>query len=101
MEHESFENEEIAQLMNENFVNIKGDREERPDLDQIYMNAVQMMTGHGGRVMTLLLTPGGVPFYRGTRFSPAASDHMPRFPRRPLRVCETSSPAPRERTHRT
>ncbi|HEV2903641.1 MAG TPA: thioredoxin domain-containing protein, partial [Pyrinomonadaceae bacterium] len=52
MERESFENEEIAKLMNENFINIKVDREERPDLDQIYMNAVQMMTGHGGWPMT-------------------------------------------------
>ena len=60
MEHESFENEAIAKLMNENFVNIKVDREERPDLDQIYMNAVQMMTGQGGWPMTMFLTPDGV-----------------------------------------
>src|SRR5947209_18875394 len=60
MAHESFENEEIAQLMNEHFINIKVDREERPDLDQIYMNAVQMMTGHGGWPMTVFLTPEGV-----------------------------------------
>ena len=70
MEHESFENEDIAQLMNENFVNIKVDREERPDLDQIYMNAVQMMTHHGGWPMTVFLTPEGVPFYGGTYFPP-------------------------------
>ncbi|MEY2518031.1 MAG: uncharacterized protein QOJ89_5395, partial [bacterium] len=81
MEHESFENEEIARLMNENFVNIKVDREERPDLDQIYMNAVQMMTGHGGWPMTMFLTPDGVPFYGGTYFPPSDRYNMPGFPR--------------------
>jgi uncharacterized protein YyaL (SSP411 family) len=81
MEHESFENEEIARLMNENFVNIKVDREERPDLDQIYMNAVQMMTGHGGWPMTMFLTPEGVPFYGGTYFPPEERYNMPGFPR--------------------
>jgi uncharacterized protein YyaL (SSP411 family) len=81
MEHESFENEEIARLMNENFVNIKVDREERPDLDQIYMNAVQMMTGHGGWPMTMFLTPAGVPFYGGTYFPPSDRYNMPGFPR--------------------
>src|SRR2546429_8798376 len=77
MEHESFENEATAKLMNENFVNIKVDREERPDLDQIYMNAVQMMTGHGGWPMTMFLTPDGVPFYGGTYFSPEDRYNMP------------------------
>ncbi len=81
MEHESFENEDIARLMNENFVNIKVDREERPDLDQIYMNAVQMMTGQGGWPMTMFLTPEGVPFYGGTYFPPADRYNMPGFPR--------------------
>jgi uncharacterized protein YyaL (SSP411 family) len=81
MEHESFENEEIARLMNENFVNIKVDREERPDLDQIYMSAVQMMTGQGGWPMTMFLTPEGVPFYGGTYFPPADRYNMPGFPR--------------------
>jgi uncharacterized protein YyaL (SSP411 family) len=81
MEHESFENEDIARLMNENFVNIKVDREERPDLDQIYMNAVQMMTGHGGWPMTMFLTPEGVPFYGGTYFPPTDRYNMPGFPR--------------------
>ena len=57
MEHESFENPEIAPVMNEHFVNIKVDREERPDLDQIYMTAVQAMTGHGGWPMSVFLTP--------------------------------------------
>jgi uncharacterized protein len=81
MEHESFENEEIASLMNENFVSIKVDREERPDLDQIYMNAVQMMTHHGGWPMTVFLTPEGVPFYGGTYFPPEDRYNMPGFPR--------------------
>jgi uncharacterized protein YyaL (SSP411 family) len=88
MEHESFENEEIAGLMNENFVNIKVDREERPDLDQIYMSAVQMMTGQGGWPMTMFLTPAGVPFYGGTYFPPADRYNMPGFPRVLLSVAE-------------
>ena len=80
MEHESFENEAIARLMNENFVNIKVDREERPDLDQIYMSAVQMMTHHGGWPMTVFLTPEAVPFYAGTYFPPEDRYNMPGFP---------------------
>jgi len=81
MEHESFENEAIAQLMNDNFVNIKVDREERPDLDHIYMSAVQMMTQRGGWPMTVFLTPEGVPFYAGTYFPPEDRYNMPGFPR--------------------
>src|SRR4051794_2128230 len=81
MEHESFEDPQIATLMNENFVNIKVDREERPDLDSIYMNAVQMMTGHGGWPMTMFLTPEGVPFYGGTYFPPQDRYNMPGFRR--------------------
>jgi uncharacterized protein YyaL (SSP411 family) len=81
MERESFENEEIARVMNENFVNIKVDREERPDLDQIYMNAVQMMTGHGGWPLTVFLTPDLIPFYGGTYFPPADRHNIPGFPR--------------------
>ena len=88
MAHESFENEEIAQLMNENFVNIKVDREERPDLDQIYMNAVQMMTHHGGWPMTVFLTPDAVPFYGGTYFPPQDRYNMPGFPRILISVAE-------------
>jgi uncharacterized protein YyaL (SSP411 family) len=88
MEHESFENEEIAKLMNDNFINIKVDREERPDLDQIYMTAVQMMTGHGGWPMTMFLTPEGVPFYGGTYFPPDDRYNMPGFPRVLLSVAE-------------
>ena len=67
--------------MNEHFVNIKVDREERPDLDQIYMNAVQMMTGHGGWPMTVFLTPDGKPFYGGTYFPPDDRHGMPGFRR--------------------
>lgn len=81
MAHESFENEAIAQLMNDNFVNIKVDREERPDLDTIYMNAVQMMIRHGGWPLTVFLTPEGVPFYGGTYFPPEDRHGMPGFPR--------------------
>ena len=81
MEHESFENEAIAKLMNENFVNIKVDREERPDVDHIYMNAVQLMTHHGGWPMTVFLTPEAVPFYAGTYFPPEDRYNMPGFPR--------------------
>jgi uncharacterized protein len=81
MERESFENEEIAALMNRLFVNVKVDREERPDIDQIYMQAVQSMTGHGGWPMTVFLTPEGVPFYGGTYFPPEDRHGMPAFPR--------------------
>lgn len=79
MEHESFEDPEIAKLMNERFVCIKVDREERPDLDQIYMNAVQLMTGHGGWPMSVFLTPDLKPFYGGTYWPPKASRGMPGF----------------------
>jgi uncharacterized protein YyaL (SSP411 family) len=88
MAHESFEDEDIAQLMNDLFVNIKVDREERPDLDQIYMNAVQMMTHHGGWPMTVFLTPEGVPFYGGTYFPPQDRYNMPGFPRVLISVAE-------------
>ena len=81
MEHESFENEKIAALMNELFVNIKVDREERPDLDEIYMNAVQMLTGRGGWPMTMFLTPDRKPFYGGTYFPPEDRQGMPGLPR--------------------
>jgi uncharacterized protein YyaL (SSP411 family) len=88
MAHESFEDEQIAKLMNDNFVNIKVDREERPDLDQIYMNAVQMMTHHGGWPMTVFMTPDGVPFYGGTYFPPQDRYNMPGFPRVLIGVAE-------------
>src|SRR5688572_27532403 len=79
MEHESFENEHTARLMNEHFVNIKVDREERPDLDSIYMNAVVALTGHGGWPMSVFLTPEGIPFYGGTYFPPTPRYGMPSF----------------------
>lgn len=79
MEHESFENDAIARVLNENFVAIKVDREERPDLDQIYMNAVQMLTGHGGWPMSVFLTPDLKPFYGGTYWPPHSSRGMPGF----------------------
>ena len=96
MEHESFENEDIAALMNENFVNIKVDREERPDLDQIYMNAVQMMTHHGGWPMTVFLTPEGVPYYGGTYFPPEDRHNMPGFPRVLIALSEAYRERPDE-----
>ena len=79
MAHESFEDEETARLMNEKFVNIKVDREERPDIDGIYMQAVQAMTGHGGWPMTMFLLPDGSPFYGGTYFPPDDKHGIPSF----------------------
>jgi uncharacterized protein YyaL (SSP411 family) len=79
MERESFEDDETARMMNENFVNIKVDREERPDIDSIYMAAVQALTRHGGWPMTVFLTPDGAPFYGGTYFPPIPSRGMPSF----------------------
>src|SRR5688572_2116491 len=80
MERESFEDPAVAAVMNELFVNIKVDREERPDLDQVYMKAVQAMTGGGGWPMTVFLTPDSVPFYGGTYFPPEPRHGMPSFP---------------------
>lgn len=79
MAHESFEDPEIAEIMNEHFVNIKVDREERPDLDNIYMKAVVAMTGQGGWPMSVFLTPEGEPFYGGTYFPPQRRGNMPSF----------------------
>jgi hypothetical protein len=79
MEHESFENPQIAALMNEHFVNVKVDREERPDLDAIYMQAVQMMTRRGGWPMSVFLTPDLQPFYGGTYWPPTGRQGMPGF----------------------
>ena len=81
MERESFENEEIARLMNDWFVPVKVDREERPDLDAVYMDAVQAMTGQGGWPMTVFLTPDGRPFFGGTYFPPEDRHGMPGFGR--------------------
>jgi uncharacterized protein len=81
MERESFENPQIASLMNARFVNVKVDREERPDIDEIYMTAVQAMTGQGGWPMTVFLTPDLRPFYGGTYFPPEDRHGHPGFPR--------------------
>ncbi|CAN5490545.1 thioredoxin domain-containing protein [soil metagenome] len=81
MAHESFEDEATAKRMNRDFVNIKVDREERPDVDSVYMNAVQAMTGQGGWPMTVALTPGGEPFYGGTYFPPDDRYGRPSFRR--------------------
>jgi len=93
MAHESFENEEVAGLMNENFINIKVDREERPDLDTVYMEAVQAITGSGGWPLTVFLTPEGKPFYGGTYFPLEDGLGLPGFPR----VLRTVSEAYRNR----
>jgi uncharacterized protein YyaL (SSP411 family) len=79
MEHESFEDEATAAIMNERFVNVKVDREERPDLDSVYMDAVVAMTGHGGWPMTVFLTPEGAPFLGGTYFPPEPRVGLPGF----------------------
>ncbi len=89
MAHESFEDAGTAALMNSLFVNVKVDREERPDLDGIYMQAVQAMTGQGGWPMTVFLTPDGAPFYGGTYFPPEERHGMPSF----RRVLESVSEA--------
>ncbi len=80
MERESFEDEEIAALMNEHFVCVKVDREERPDVDALYMEAVQLMTGRGGWPLNVFITPDQVPFYAGTYFPPQERHGMPSWP---------------------
>ncbi|MEU7255341.1 thioredoxin domain-containing protein [Streptomyces rimosus] len=80
MAHESFEDEAVAAVINEHFVAVKVDREERPDVDAVYMEAVQAATGHGGWPMTVFLTPDAEPFYFGTYFPPAPRHGMPSFP---------------------
>jgi len=95
MAHECFENNEIANLMNENYINIKVDREERPDLDSIYMEAVQAMTGSGGWPLTVFLTPQGKPFFGGTYFPPEDKHGLPGLPRVLLAVADAY------RTHRS
>ena len=79
MEHESFEDASTAALMNERFVNVKVDREERPDLDAVYMEAVVALSGHGGWPMTVFLTPAGEPFYGGTYYPPEPRHGLPSF----------------------
>ena len=93
MAHESFENDDIAAFMNDNFVCIKVDREERPDVDSVYMEATQAMTGQGGWPMTCFLTPAAEPFFCGTYFPPADRGGMPSF----LRVCASVVQAWNER----
>ena len=79
MAHESFEDDQTAALMNARFVNVKVDREERPDVDAVYMAATQALTGQGGWPMTVLTTPDGRPFYCGTYFPPRPAHGMPSF----------------------
>ncbi|NLH66348.1 MAG: thioredoxin domain-containing protein, partial [Candidatus Microthrix parvicella] len=79
MAHESFENPDVAARMNQHFINVKVDREERPDIDAVYMLATQAMTGHGGWPMTVLATPDGRPFFCGTYFPPEPRQGMPGF----------------------
>ena len=88
MAHESFESDATAALMNEHFVNVKVDREERPDVDALYMEATVSMTGQGGWPMTVFLTPAGEPFYAGTYFPPEPRHGMPSFPQLLLAVSE-------------
>jgi uncharacterized protein len=93
MAHESFEDDGTAALMNERFVNVKVDREERPDLDAVYMEAVVAMSGHGGWPMTVFLTPAGEPFYGGTYYPPEPRHGLPSF----RQVLEAVAEAWRER----
>jgi uncharacterized protein YyaL (SSP411 family) len=93
MEHESFEDEQTARIMNENFVSIKVDLEERPDVDQIYMTFVQMTSGHGGYPLNVFLTPDKKPFFGGTYFPPVNRYNMPSF----QRILTSVSEAYRER----
>ncbi len=96
MAHESFEHEATATLMNANFVNIKVDREERPDIDAVYMTATQAMTGQGGWPMTCFLTPEGEPFHCGTYYPPAPRPGMPSFSQLLVAVTEAWSERPDE-----
>ncbi|HEX2129359.1 MAG TPA: thioredoxin domain-containing protein [Solirubrobacterales bacterium] len=98
MAHESFEDPEVAKIMNEKFVNVKVDREERPDVDAIYMDAVQAMSGHGGWPMTVFLTPDGQPFYAGTYFPPEDRHGMPSF-RRVLDAIDVAWRDERDKVH--
>ena len=93
MAHESFENQQTAAVMNDLYVNVKVDREERPDLDALYMDAVTALTGHGGWPMTVFLTPSGEPFYGGTYFPPEPRHGLPSF----RQILEAVAEAYRER----
>ena len=96
MERESFENEEIAQLMNDLFVNIKVDREERPDVDRVYMTTVQALTGHGGWPLSVWLTPDLEPFFGGTYFPPGSQYGRPGFPEILRSIGQTWSDRPQQ-----
>ena len=96
MAHESFEDDETAALMNEHFVNIKVDREERPDVDAIYMDAVVAMTGQGGWPMTVFLTPAGEPFFGGHVLPARAAPRAAELPRSCSRGRGGVARAPRE-----
>jgi uncharacterized protein YyaL (SSP411 family) len=96
MAHESFSDEGTATLMNANFVNIKVDREERPDIDAVYMAATQAMTGQGGWPMTCFLTPEGEPFHCGTYYPPVPRQGMPSFPQLLVAVSEAWTQRPEE-----
>ncbi len=89
MEHESFEDPAMAALMNEEFVCVKVDREERPDVDALYMEAVQSMTGHGGWPLNVFLTPEQTPFYGGTYFPPEPRHGMPSWSQVLQAIAET------------
>jgi uncharacterized protein YyaL (SSP411 family) len=94
MEHESFEDEETARVMNEHFVNIKVDMEERPDVDQIYMTFVQLTTGRGGWPMNVFITPDKLPFFGGTYFPPAPRYGMPSWHQILVSIAEAWRPRP-------
>src|SRR3712207_5219072 len=88
MERESFEDEATARIMNEHFVNIKVDMEERPDVDRIYMDFVQLTTGRGGWPLNVFITPGKLPFFGGTYFPPDRRYNMPSFQQVLLSISE-------------
>ena len=100
MEHESFEDPATAALMNEFFVCIKVDREERPDIDQLYMDAVTRLVGHGGWPLTVFCKPGGERFYGGTYFPPVPRQAMPAFRDLLRNVAEASGEAVQAYLHR-
>ncbi len=95
MERESFEDERTAALMNEEFVCVKVDREERPDVDALYMEAVQTMTGHGGWPLNVFLTPEQLPFYGGTYFPPEPRRGMPAWTQVLQAIAESWAGEPR------
>src|ERR1043166_3665833 len=101
MEHESFEDTETARLMNERFVNVKVDREERRDVDAVYMDAVVARPGSGGWPMTVFLTPAGEPFLGGTYFPPTPRHGLPSFPQVLVAVSELYRERRPEVTQRT